>query len=234
MNHLATDYQTYIAMSRYARYLPGQKRREFWSETVDRYVKFFSDKFPDTFPSEKIRNSVLNLEVMGSMRAIMTAGPALEKDNICGYNCSYVAVDDPRVFSEALYILMNGCFHPDTLIKTDVGNVKIKDLTPNHKVLNYNIETNQFEYTNPLWVIPTPHSSGKEKIELEFEDGTVIKCTTDHEFYTTNRGWVKAIDLDQTDDIKNYTEEHKKIFQKHELEKKIQKKRNCKRKKQWC
>jgi len=105
--HLKTDYQEYIARSRYARFLPKEKRRETWTETVDRYVKFFADKFPD-FPSDRIRSSLLNLEVMGSMRALMTAGAALEKDNICGYNCSYLAIDDPRAFSEALYILMNG------------------------------------------------------------------------------------------------------------------------------
>ncbi len=203
--HLKTDYQEYIARSRYARFLPKEKRRETWPETVDRYVKFFADKFPD-FPSDRIRSSLLNLEVMGSMRALMTAGAALEKDNICGYNCSYLAIDDPRAFSEALYILMNGCFHPDTLIKTKTGDIKISELTTNHEVLNFNIETNQFEYTFPLWIIPTPHSSGKDKLELEFEDGTIIKCTADHEFYTTNRGWIKACDLLDTDDIKNFNE----------------------------
>ena len=205
-SYLPSDYQEYIARSRYARYIPKEQRRETWGETTDRYVKFFADKFPNDFPAENIRNAMLNLEVLGSMRAVMTAGAALEKDNICGYNCSYVAVDDPRVFSEALYILMNGCFDPNTLIKTKTGDVKISELTIDHEVLNYNIETNSFEYAHPLWVIPTPHSAGKDKIELEFEDGTIVRCTADHEFYTTNRGWVKAIDLDQTDDIKNYHE----------------------------
>lgn len=201
-----SDYQRYIAMSRYAKYLPQEKRREAWDETIGRYVDFFAAKFPDTFPAEKVRDAMLNLRVLGSMRAVMTSGLALDKENIAGYNCSYVAVDDPRAFSEALYILMNGCFHPDTLIKTKTGDVKISELTTDHEVLNFNIETDQFEYTCPLWVIPTPHSAGKNKIELEFEDGTIIRCTADHEFYTTNRGWVKACELLESDDIKNYNE----------------------------
>ena len=83
-------------------------RRETWEETVTRYCDFWKNRFPDTFPYEDIHKAILNLEVMPSMRALMTAGPALERDNIAGYNCSYVAVDNIRSFDEILYILMNG------------------------------------------------------------------------------------------------------------------------------
>jgi ribonucleoside-diphosphate reductase alpha chain len=108
MKFLATDYQEFIARSRYARFLPKEKRRENWHETVTRYCDFFKGKFGDEFPYDTIKQAMIKQDVLGSMRALMTAGPALEKENIAGYNCSYLAVDDPRAFSEALYILMNG------------------------------------------------------------------------------------------------------------------------------
>ncbi|MHB8602204.1 MAG: glycyl radical enzyme family protein [Nitrosotalea sp.] len=99
--------QQYIHLSRYARYLDGEKRRETWNETVTRYCKYFQEKF-DIFPYDQIYNAIHKLEVMPSMRALMTAGPALDRDNIAGYNCSYIAVDHPRAFDEIMYILLCG------------------------------------------------------------------------------------------------------------------------------
>jgi ribonucleoside-diphosphate reductase alpha chain len=104
-----SDYQRYIASSRYARFLPAEKRRESWPETCRRYVTFFQEKYPDTFPTEELYEQILGLEVMPSMRALMTAGKALDRDNAAGYNCAYVAVDDPRAFDETMYLLMCGC-----------------------------------------------------------------------------------------------------------------------------
>jgi ribonucleoside-diphosphate reductase alpha chain len=104
------SYSTYIHRSRYARYIPELERRETWEETVDRYISFFGSKAPQ-IPGEvfeQCRQAILNLEVMPSMRALMTAGKALEKDNIAGFNCSYLAVDHPRAFDEMMYILMCG------------------------------------------------------------------------------------------------------------------------------
>lgn len=101
------DYQTYIAKSRYARYVDELQRRETWEETVARYCNFFQQKYPD-FPTERIYEAIKNLEVMPSMRALMTAGKALDRDHVAGFNCSYVSVDDPRAFDEILYILMCG------------------------------------------------------------------------------------------------------------------------------
>lgn len=100
-------YQRYIALSRYARYLPEQQRRETWEETVSRYCDFFANKY-DTFPKKEVQEAITNLKVMPSMRALMTAGKALDRDNVAGYNCSYIAVDDPRAFDEALFVLMCG------------------------------------------------------------------------------------------------------------------------------
>lgn len=103
------DYQHYISASRYARFLPEKKRRETWEETVGRYINFFTEKYPDIFPGKEVQKVIYELEVMPSMRALMTAGKALDRDNAAGYNCAYVAVDDPRAFDESMYLLMCGC-----------------------------------------------------------------------------------------------------------------------------
>ena len=97
-----------------ARWLPEKGRRETWEETVDRFVDFFDNHLKENTKGsiidvkDSIRDAILNMEVMPSMRSIMTAGPALERENVAGYNCSFVAVDSPRAFDETLYILMNG------------------------------------------------------------------------------------------------------------------------------
>ena len=102
-------YQQYIFKSRYARYKPELNRREEWPETVRRYISFFETKHPDAgIPFARLEKAITNMEVMPSMRALMTAGPALDRDNVAGYNCAYVAVDNQRVFDEIMYILMCG------------------------------------------------------------------------------------------------------------------------------
>jgi ribonucleoside-diphosphate reductase alpha chain len=104
-----TDYQKYIHLSRYSRWIDKEKRRESWEETIDRYVTFWKGRTTGLdVELEEIRNAILNQEVMPSMRALMTAGKALEKDQTAGYNCAYMAVDDPRVFDEAMYCSMCG------------------------------------------------------------------------------------------------------------------------------
>lgn len=102
------DYMRYIHQSRYARYLPDEKRRETWEETVDRYLRFFEEKLPDDEQEAELYNAILNLEVMPSMRCLMTAGPALERDNVAGYNCSYLPINHPRCFDELMFILLCG------------------------------------------------------------------------------------------------------------------------------
>ena len=105
---LPTDYQNFIAVSRYARWLDEENRRETWDETVQRYVDYMAEKVKGSLPKGEIYDAIYNLEVMPSMRALMTAGPALERDNTAGYNCSYLPVDDPKAFDEAMYILLCG------------------------------------------------------------------------------------------------------------------------------
>lgn len=102
-----SPYQRFIALSRYARYLPDEHRRETWEETVDRYCGYMSSKFPD-FPAARMREAIVNMRVMPSMRAIMTAGPALEQDQVAAYNCAFVSINDIRCFDETMYILMCG------------------------------------------------------------------------------------------------------------------------------
>ena len=108
-SELPTLYQQVIHSSRYARYLPEKQRRETWEETVDRLIEYIRSKHPGFQKSlSELRQAVLKLEVMPSMRLLMTAGEACDRDNIAAYNCSYLAVNNKRAFSEALYILMNG------------------------------------------------------------------------------------------------------------------------------
>ena len=114
---LPTEYQNFIYLSRYSRWLEEESRRETWDETVNRLISFFRSHVEnnlgiknqlDTRDWTTIKNAILSLEVMPSMRSLMTAGPALERENIAGYNCSYIPVDNPKSFDEILYILMNG------------------------------------------------------------------------------------------------------------------------------
>ena len=106
-NYLPTDYQSFIHKSRYAKYCDG-KGRESWPETVGRYVSEVVHTRVEEPVANEIEQAILSLEVMPSMRAMMTAGPALERDNTAGYNCSYLPVDDPKSFDEAMFILLCG------------------------------------------------------------------------------------------------------------------------------
>lgn len=110
---LPTQYQSFIHRSRYARWLEDKGRRETWNETVDRYINFmcYDKSGSPLIESElvgEIRHAILHLDILPSMRAMMTAGPALEKTNVAGYNCAYTSVDKPIRFAEILYILMCG------------------------------------------------------------------------------------------------------------------------------
>ena len=114
-NYLPTDYQNFIALSRYARWKDDEQRRENWGETVDRYFDYMEDHLEKNHGytiskalKEKMSTQIMSLGVMPSMRALMTAGPALDRCHVGGYNCSYIPVDSPRSFDECMYILMCG------------------------------------------------------------------------------------------------------------------------------
>ena len=116
MSELPTDYQKFIHKSRYARWIDEENRRETWNETVSRFFNFMVDHVKYTTDVDlskddtikQVKQAILQLQVMPSMRSLMTAGPALKRENIAGYNCSYIPIDNPKSFDEVLYILMNG------------------------------------------------------------------------------------------------------------------------------
>jgi ribonucleoside-triphosphate reductase len=111
-----SDYQKFIAISRYAKWLPEENRRESWEETVDRYMEEVVEPKLEGRVSfgeveslgAELSHAIEALDVMPSMRAVMTAGKALERDNTCGYNCSYLPVDSLKSFDEAMFILLCG------------------------------------------------------------------------------------------------------------------------------
>jgi ribonucleoside-diphosphate reductase alpha chain len=114
-NTIENPYENFIALSRYARWLEDENRRETWGETVDRYFKFMVIQLrekhgyvPDDKTLAELRDAVFNRNVMPSMRSVMTSGPALERENVSGYNCAFLPVDNARSFDEAMYILMCG------------------------------------------------------------------------------------------------------------------------------
>lgn len=114
-NPFPTYYEEFIHVSRYARWREEDNRRETWAETVERLVEYYGKVLGDTGPNgyehqitTEIYDAIYNLEVMPSMRALMTAGPALDRCNVAAYNCAYLPVDDPKAFDEAMYILMCG------------------------------------------------------------------------------------------------------------------------------
>jgi len=127
---LPTNYQEFIHLSRYSRWLPKEGRRETWRETVTRYFDFFQEHLKqsckyslDKSLREELEDAVIHLDVMPSMRCLMTAGEALKRENIAGYNCSYVAVDRPQAFDEILYVLMNGTGVGFSVERQFVGNL---------------------------------------------------------------------------------------------------------------
>lgn len=144
-NGTITDpYRNFIAVSRYARWIDELGRRETWAETVDRYVEFFREHLAvrhgyrrDDIVFTEVREAILQHRVMPSMRALMTAGPALERSHIAGYNCSFVAVDDPRAFDEAMYILLNGTGVGFSVERRHVEKLPVicEDLQPVDKTL---------------------------------------------------------------------------------------------------
>ncbi len=136
-NTLPTEYQQFIHTSRYARYLDNDNRRETWTETVGRYFDYIADHLKanhkytlDPVLRNDLENAVLSAEVMPSMRALMTAGTALDKEHVAGYNCSYIPIDNVRAFDELMYILMCG-----TGVGFSVERNFVQQLPPVHETM---------------------------------------------------------------------------------------------------
>lgn len=119
------DYQQFIHRSRYARYLEDKGRRETWEETVARYMENVVGTKVNDLVYERLQDAILNMEVMPSMRGLMTAGKALERDNVALFNCSYIPCDHPRAFDEAMYILMCGTGVGFTVERQDISKLPV-------------------------------------------------------------------------------------------------------------
>ncbi len=206
---LPSLYQQFIHLSRYSRWIESEKRRETWNETVSRYFDFFENHLKESqnynLPKQlrnELEDAILNLEIMPSMRSLMTAGEALSRDNVAGYNCSYIAVNRVRAFDEILYVLM--CLSPNTEIVTLNGIKKICDIDPNiDLLLTYNESTKGYEYEQPIEILETRTGSMEPIVKLTMDDGFIVECTADHQFLTKNRGWVKAKDLEDFDELEH-------------------------------
>lgn len=144
--NLPTEYQQFIHLSRYARYREDLSGRETWNDTVTRYLDFFDEHLEENYPSalkayKKVRSelelSILNLEVMPSMRCMMSAGKALKRDAVAGYNCSFLAVDSPRAFDETMYILMCGTGVGFSVERQEVTNLPMvaEDFFPSDTII---------------------------------------------------------------------------------------------------
>jgi len=192
---------------KYAKYLPEKKRRETWEECVKRNMDMHIKKYPQLEDEIKdvYENYVLTKKVLPSMRSMQFAGKPIEINPSRIYNCAYLPIDDYRGFSEVMFLLLGGCFEPNTMVKTITGDKKICDVTTEDQVLTFDIDSNSFSWVKPQFAGETP-TKNSEKIELVFDTGKIIQCTSDHKFYTTNRGWVEAKDLNEDDDIKCYDE----------------------------
>jgi len=196
--------QEFVYVRTYSRWLEDKQRRETWEETVSRYCNYMKNKHGDKITDKELKdayNAIYNMEVMPSMRAMWSAGKAADSENFALYNCAFVAIENIKDFADILYILL--CFHPDTLVKTKNGDKKISDITIRDEVLSYDKDADTFCYIKPEKIIKNS-SKDVKKLKLTFADGSVVKCTADHEFYTKNRGWVMAKDLTDTDDIQEY------------------------------
>lgn len=175
------DYQRFISVSRYARYLPEEKRRETWRETVVRYVDYFQNKYPE-FPYEEVFEAIYNLEVMPSMRALMTAGKALDRDNAAGYNCfrrntEFITSEGIKSFEDfehgdEVQVLSNGVFKTATVV--NFGRSKLTKLIVKKSSTFKEIFTTE----NHRWITLKSNGTGKTRVEKttnELNPGDVLK-----------------------------------------------------------
>ena len=203
----------YITYKRtYSRRIKEDKangQTEEFVDTVLRIVKACQKQLKVGFtPDEEFRLAELLLNLKGSVagRFLWQVGTKTV-DNLglpSLQNCAACVVNEPiRPFTWAMEMLMLGCFHPDTLVLTKFGDKKISEITLDDLILSFDEENETFNWANPQYAGPT-NSKKKDKMELCFDNGKIIKCTSDHKFLTINRGWVEAKDLNDFDDIKSF------------------------------
>lgn len=193
----------------YSRWDEQLDRYETWEESVARVMnmhrEFYKDKMSDEL-SQLINEaeSLYKLKyVLGAQRALQFGGEQLQKHHMRIFNCVSSYADRPEFFGELFYVLL--CMAPETKIKTSKGLKMIKDIEVGDMVLSFNEETREYEFKEVYNVIENP-TANKQKLEIELDNGHTIRCTVDHKFLTSNRGWVEAQDLEDDDDIVNMNE----------------------------
>jgi len=211
-----------VYMRTYSRIKEDGKNEQWW-ETVRRVVegtytiqKEWIEKhrlgwnpWQAQRSAQEMYDRMFNMKLLPPGRGLWAMGTDIitkKKLTPALFNCNFISTENikdslsfPFVF--AMDMLM--CFHPDTLILTDGGNKKIKDITVDDKVLSFNEETKRYSFIYPDKVLKN-EVSDKKIIELEFEDGSTVRCTEDHLFLTINRGWVEAKDINGNDNIENF------------------------------
>jgi hypothetical protein len=191
--------------NKYAKFISELGRRENWQELCNRNMSMHIKKYPLLKDEiESVYNDyVLPKKVLPSMRSLQFAGRPIELAPNRIFNCAYLAIDDIAAFWETMFLLLGGCFKEGTLVKTKCGDKPIEAISTDDEILTFDTETNEYYWIHPTWSGMTP-TAGIQKIELELENGTIIHCTENHKFYTKNRGWVEAKDLNDIDDIETF------------------------------
>jgi len=193
----------------YSRWNDELDRYETWEESVSRVMnmhrEFYKDKMTDELSLliDEAEALYKLKYVLGAQRALQFGGEQILKHQMRMYNCTSSYADRAAFFGEFFYVLL--CMAPETKIKTSDGVKMIKDINIGDNVLSLNEETQVYEFKEVYNVIENP-TAKKQKIELELDNGHIIKCTVDHKFLTSNRGWVEAQDLGDDDDIINMNE----------------------------
>lgn len=196
-----------VIWNKYAKYLPHVTRRENWVELCLRNRDMHIKKYPKLTRDivEVYDKYIIPKKVLPSMRSMQFAGLPIELNNSRIFNCAYEPVDHPFVFSEAMFLLLGGCFKQGTMIRTKQGPKPIESVSVQDQIMTYDSNFNTFSWKHPQWAGVTP-TKNKQKVKLVISNNTVVHTTFDHKFYTTNRGWVIAKELTAQDIIVGSTE----------------------------
>ena len=205
-----SEIANFIFTDKYARFNELMGRRETWSECVDRVETMHVDKFKKILSKDDIKEIIKAHDCVRekkngpSMRSMQFGGKAVLAHNPRIFNCAVRHIDSPRAFAEVFYLLLCGCFHPDTEIMTSSGNKKIKDITTDDFVCSYNEHTNKYEFLQPI-AVHENLTQNTPKIKFYMEDGSAIVLTENHEVLTKS-GYKQAKDISDIDDIVNFFE----------------------------
>ena len=184
-----------VIFQKYAKYIPETNSREDWISICERNMAMHIRKYPQLRGEIKRVYStyVIPKKVLPSMRSMQFGGRPIELNNTRIFNCAYAPVDHPFIFAEAMQLLLGGCFKEGTMVKTRNGDKEIQTITTDDEVLTYNEDKQIFEWVKPKFAGETL-TANKQKVKVTMDDGSVIYCTADHKFLTSE-GWVEASNL---------------------------------------